>query len=734
MEPEAAAPADEALVGSDGDAAAGEGEPSRMAEAAPLPGAPDGAPKPSTEEVAETPPPAEEVLPTRDTVAANARPAVDHSRRKTYRFSASSDVDDRGAGKLPALKDGYRDGPPLRGREEVSTSGAEPASEDEASAVGTVPKQAVTTSVAHAAVETPGDSRGPSESGHGYADNSAAVNSRMSTGSKLVAKLGMVENTPSRRGLLDKVFGTQIDEDAEERRRNTHLLRERNRLRFNPKSPGRAQWDILIICIVFYNCVTLPLRVAFFDDTCRFSGWTAIDLLLDLVLLADVFVAFNTNELLDSGEYVDAWEVRRRYLRGWFFFDFASAVPVDLVLFLAGECGGGKDTRLLARLPRLLRLLRVPRLYRYVRRWEDLLPLNASAMRILKLTCGVLLFGHVNACVQFLASELEGFPEEGWVFSTGIEDADPWTQYTRSVFNALSHMLCIGYGSGPSRFVPVVAADIAAPVTNVDIWIVIISMMTGASFYVVLIGMMSSIMLSMDQSGARYTQGMDVWKQYFSYRRLPKDLRDRVLRYYQNKWHTRKLFDEGSMLSELNKCVRTDIKMHVAGELLEKVPIFKLCPDPVVAAVAEKLSMQVCLPDELIYSEGQIAEEMYFIASGEVEIVAIDGSLVTVLSEGSYFGEFPLIFPNVATRTASARSAVHVQLYALTRASFEGITEVYPELKEVMQQIAMARQARTAQAANSGANEHAARSVARRMSTVITAQGLGPLGKMGSRR
>ena len=120
-------------------------------------------------------------------------------------------------------------------------------------------------------------------------------------------------------------------------------------------------------------------------------------------------------------------------------------------------------------------------------------------------------------------AELEGFPDDGWVARVQVTDAPTLAQYLYALFRALSHMLCIGYGQEP-------------PKTQLEIWIIICSMMSGASFYIVLIGIMSSLMLSMDRSGAKYREQMEIWTEYFAYARIPQKLRSRVIKYYKHRW------------------------------------------------------------------------------------------------------------------------------------------------------------------------------------------------------
>ena len=61
------------------------------------------------------------------------------------------------------------------------------------------------------------------------------------------------------------------------------------------------------------------------------------------------------------------------------------------------------------------------------------------------------------------------------------------------------------------------------------------------------------------------------------------------------------------------------------------------------------------------------------------------------MSDGSYFGEFPMIFDEIKTRTGTAKCTTWTKLYTLDKTDFQDIVEVYPELLAVMRQIAEAR-------------------------------------------
>ena len=103
-------------------------------------------------------------------------------------------------------------------------------------------------------------------------------------------------------------------------------------------------------------------------------------------------------------------------------------------------------------------------------------------------------------------------PTEIVIFKTtclkelGLKRASPWTnkkaewyeQYSWALFKAMSHMLCIGYGQKP-------------PKTLVDLWLTMISMVSGAVCFAMFIGHATALIQSMDSSKRQYKEKVIFW-------------------------------------------------------------------------------------------------------------------------------------------------------------------------------------------------------------------------------
>lgn len=67
------------------------------------------------------------------------------------------------------------------------------------------------------------------------------------------------------------------------------------------------------------------------------------------------------------------------------------------------------------------------------------------------------------------------------------------------MFKALSHMLSIGFGRFP-------------PQNVTEVWLTILSMIVGATFYALFIGNISTILLSSDSSGRLYDEKVLIYR------------------------------------------------------------------------------------------------------------------------------------------------------------------------------------------------------------------------------
>ncbi|OQV23764.1 Potassium/sodium hyperpolarization-activated cyclic nucleotide-gated channel 4 [Hypsibius exemplaris] len=465
----------------------------------------------------------------------------------------------------------------------------------------------------------------------------------------------------------------------------------------HPASNFRFYFDLFMLIVLLANLMILPVSISFFNDDFSIP-WIIFNCFSDTIFIVDLVCNFRTgliNPENSADVVLDPKEIARRYVRSWFFVDLISSIPFDYVVLVISIWDddfaksqivhAGRALRILrmAKLLSLIKLLRLSRLVRYVSQFEEIYFLNIAGvfMRIFNFMCLMMLMAHWSGCIQFLVPMLQGFPRDSWVVINELEHAPWFEQYTWSFFKAISHQLSIGYGRYPPQSIS-------------DAWLTVLSMLTGAFTYALFIGHASNLIHSLDASRRQYREKWKQVEEYMAYRKLPRPLRSRISDFYEHRFQG-KIFNEEEILGELNGPIREMIINYNCRDLVSSVPFFSHADPNFVTAVITRLHYEFFLPDDTIVREGTLGDRMYFIQEGLVEIFMepkdpdSSSTVITCLSDGSYFGEICLL--TRAKRVASVRAISCCSLFSLQSDHFNSVLLEYPLMRLALESVAAER-------------------------------------------
>ncbi|KAI1891709.1 hypothetical protein AGOR_G00146560 [Albula goreensis] len=479
-----------------------------------------------------------------------------------------------------------------------------------------------------------------------------------------------------------RMFGSQKAVEREQER-----VKSAGNWIIHPYSDFRFYWDFTMLMFMVGNLIIIPVGITFFKDETT-TPWIIFNVVSDTFFLIDLVLNFRTGIVYEDNTEIilDPKKIKTKYLKTWFVVDFVSSIPVDYI-FLIVEKGIDSEVYKTARALRivrftkilsLLRLLRLSRLIRYIHQWEEIFhmtyDLASAVMRIFNLIGMMLLLCHWDGCLQFLVPMLQDFPEDCWVSLNKMVN-DSWSElYSFALFKAMSHMLCIGYGR-------------QAPESMSDIWLTMLSMIVGATCYAMFIGHATALIQSLDSSRRQYQEKYKQVEQYMSFHKLPADFRQKIHDYYEHRYQG-KMFDEESILEELNEPLREEIVNFNCRKLVASMPLFANADPNFVTAMLTKLRFEVFQPGDYIIREGTIGKKMYFIQHGVVSVLT-KASMGMKLSDGSYFGEICLL--TRGRRTASVRADTYCRLYSLSVDNFNEVLEEYPMMRRAFETVAIDR-------------------------------------------
>jgi hypothetical protein len=393
----------------------------------------------------------------------------------------------------------------------------------------------------------------------------------------------------------------------------------------------------------------LPIRLIGFTPPLELE--IAFDLMVSVVSLVNLYLYFYDTELDPKN-----W-------RSWsgvtVWLDVICLLPLSMLGLLAFD-----ETWAWAMLFNLLSVRHI----RNIRKFLDGFPaLQPVTYRLIPLVITLPLLVHLVSC--------------GWIaLGSGTigPDADQVLTYVRAVYWSFTTLTTVGYG------------DISAKTIGQMLYTCGIQVL-GVGVFGFILSNVASILARSDAAREHHMDNLDKIETFMKLHHTPMDLRSKVRTYYHYMWMNKKGYQEDSLLDGLPHKIQSELFMHINRSIAEKVPFLRGADPELLEELMSELKPRVYVPDEKIFRVDDRADGLYFIQSGDVEIIARDGKKVATLSDGAFFGEIALISDR--PRSATARAHSFCDVYMLERAAFERVTAAYPEFRHHVEEIMNQRKA-----------------------------------------
>ena len=324
-----------------------------------------------------------------------------------------------------------------------------------------------------------------------------------------------------------------------------------------PTSPLKQRWNVLILLCIVYSAVMVPVRIGFHAEAHGYV-WD-LEVLISLIFVADVVLTFHTS-LIDAhgGWVMDRSSIASSYVRGWFWIDAPSSVPVELIALVVPQNDNLQLLRLLRAL-RLVRLLKLIKLQEHVDHLEEAWSVDLRFIRLVALCTKLFLVSHLQACAFFYVGQLS---DDGWVaqHSDGaLVDAPVHTQYQVALYWAVTTMTTVGYGD-------------VVPLTSSERSVVLVALAMTALVFAYMLSDVSDMVFNMDRAASLVAQRLDEVKEYTRWRDLPRELAVRVQHYYAHYYEMRLPFDEQDLLQGLNPRLHEEVVRVILSQTIGKLP------------------------------------------------------------------------------------------------------------------------------------------------------------------
>ncbi|KAM4715508.1 voltage-gated delayed rectifier potassium channel KCNH4 [Anableps anableps] len=441
-------------------------------------------------------------------------------------------------------------------------------------------------------------------------------------------------------------------------------------------SVSKALWDWLILLATFYVAVTVPYNVSFspHDDSIPASRSTIVsDILVEMLFIIDIILNFRTTYVSQSGQVVyEARSICIHYATTWFFVDLVAALPFDLLYAF------NITVTSLVHLLKTVRLLRLLRLLQKLDRYSQY-----SAMVLTLLMSVFALLAHWMACIWYLIGRKEIETNEtweiGWLHELGKRLETPYinstvggptvrSSYIAALYFTLSSLTSVGFGN--------VCAN-----TDAEKIFSICTMLIGALMHAVVFGNVTAIIQRMYSRRSLYHTRMNDLKDFIRVHRLPQQLKQRMLEYFQTTWSVNNGIDANELLHDFPDELRADIAMHLNKDILQ-LPVFKGASRGCLRSLSLHIKTSFCVPGEYLIRQGDALHANYFVCSGSLEVLK-DSMVLAILGKGDLIGSDLPGTDQVIKTNADVKALTYCDLQYISVRGLREVLELYPEYASV---------------------------------------------------
>ncbi|XP_018939699.2 potassium voltage-gated channel subfamily H member 4-like isoform X1 [Cyprinus carpio] len=438
----------------------------------------------------------------------------------------------------------------------------------------------------------------------------------------------------------------------------------------------KALWDWLILLATFYVAVTVPYNVCFSapdDPDCDSTSRTTLvsDIAVEMLFILDIILNFRTTYVGPAGQVVyEARSICLHYCTTWFILDLIAALPFDL-LYLFNIS--------VTSLVHLLKTVRLLRLLRLLQKLDGYSQYSAVVLTLLMSVFALL--AHWLACVWYVIGRKELASNDpltwdiGWLQELGKRLETPYTNgtvggpslrsaYIASLYFTLSSLTSVGFGN--------VCAN-----TDAEKIFSICTMLIGALMHAVVFGNVTAIIQRMYSRRSLYHTRMKDLKDFIRVHRLPQQLKQRMLEYFQTTWSVNNGINANELLHDFPDELRADIAMHLNKDILQ-LPLFSSASRGCLRSLSLHIKTSFCAPGEYLIRHGDALHAQHFVCSGSLEVLK-DGMVLAILGKGDLIGADLPGKDQVIKANADVKALTYCDLQYISVRALQDVLELYPE-------------------------------------------------------
>lgn len=259
---------------------------------------------------------------------------------------------------------------------------------------------------------------------------------------------------------------------------------------------------------------------------------------------------------------------------------------------------------------------------------------------------------------------------------TAGPDPDKYLEYVKAVYWSFTTLTTVGYG------------DISAK-TPPQMMFAAFTQILGVGVFGFVLSNVASLLSRLDAAREHHMDNLDQMESFMNSHQLPVQLKSKIRGYYHHLWKNHRGYSDRGILDSLPQKIQSEVFFYLNQSIIEKVSLLKGASQEMLEDLMHELDPRIFVPGERIFRAGDHGDSMYFIHSGQVDVLSSEGVKIVTLSDGSFFGEMALI--SNQPRNATVKAATYCDLYVLSKEAFSNVLNSYPDFKKQVQKVAEER-------------------------------------------
>ena len=197
-------------------------------------------------------------------------------------------------------------------------------------------------------------------------------------------------------------------------------------------------------------------------------------------------------------------------------------------------------------------------------------------------------------------------------------------------------------------------------------------MLLSCFLYAYIIAVFTDIVANLRRDQSMFNSKMRSVGSYLLYLECAKELNDKVKAFYEHKFASKTLFNEGAIFKEVPYQLRVELVRHRFGTVLKSVPFFAGMRDELMVEICLMMDNYSALAGDTVVEKDSTSRDLLIVERGSLIAEDDNGEIVNTYAAGSFLGELAFLGMEKKT-TVHVKAAGFSEVFVL---SFEKMQPV----------------------------------------------------------